>query len=104
MPKRVIEAALVVSRDRHNFICEGDIEAYSSLEETLAAICAEVATQDLGEDHIPLLNELVGIETQSRAILQSLMDDTSTRLDSLRQRSLANAAYLRSEQASVNPR
>ncbi len=102
MPNATIEAALAVSRDRHNAIREGDLEAYSSLEEKLAAICSEVASQDLDEADIPVLDELIGMETQSRAILQSLMDDTSCRLDSLRQSSNANGAYLRSERVSVN--
>ncbi|MGE0600195.1 MAG: hypothetical protein AB7J35_13685 [Dehalococcoidia bacterium] len=104
MTNPTLEAALAVSRDRHNAIREGDLEAYASLEESLASICSEVASQDLTESDIPVLDELIGIETQSRAILQGLMDDTSARLDSLRHGSAANGAYLRSERLTVNGR
>ncbi|MGE3076459.1 MAG: flagellar protein FliT [Dehalococcoidia bacterium] len=104
MSDALIEAALAISRDRHNAIRQGDLEAYASLEEQLATICSEVAAQELTEADIPVLDELIGIETQSRAILQDLMDETSGRLDSLRHGSTANGAYLRAERLSVNRR
>jgi hypothetical protein len=72
------------------------------MEDDLAEACKAVTSSALGEAEIPVLNELIGLESQSRTLLQSLMDETSARLESLQQHTHANRAYSRLETLSVN--
>jgi len=104
MSDGAIEAALAIARARHDAIARGDLEGYSSRGDELAAACAVLAGAPAGYltvAHIPALDELVALETQSRSILEGMMPEASSRLDSLRQSERANAAYLRNEQHSV---
>ena len=90
---RRLEIALEIARSRHSALREGDVEAYSALEDDLASACSSIETPALSEADIPVLDELIGIETQSRGLLQSLMDETSARMENLQQHSRANSAY-----------
>lgn len=99
-----ITAALELARDRHRAIGAGDIEAYAALDEGLAAACAALTAagvEGLTPGDTPAMDELIGLETQSRRLLEELMADASTRMAALRQNGRANGAYMRHEQASV---
>lgn len=100
-----IAAALELARERHNALAEGDLDHYSSLDDTLAQACAELVSDGTGaltETDIPSLDELIALETQSRMLLEEMMAEASARLGTLRDRGRTNNAYLRQERFSVN--
>ena len=100
----VLAAALDLARLRHLAIADGDSDRYGELESDFAACCAALTggNSALGIDDIPVLDELIALETQSRWLLENLMAETSTRMESLRASARANGAYARSERFSVN--
>jgi hypothetical protein len=97
-----IESALTLARRRPTALREGAGGADASREDDLAEACKAITASALSEADIPVLNELIGVESQSRTLLQSLMDETSARLESLQQHTHANRAYSRLETLSVN--
>ena len=105
MAREGLEAALAVARLRHAAIADGDNETYADHGEELAEACGRLVaggTASFGEEDVPMLDELIALETQSRMLLESLMAATSGRLESLRNSGRANGAYSRSERFSVN--
>lgn len=106
MAREAVEAALIIARARHEAIACGDVDAFAGFDAEFGAASARLTgggAANLAASDIPALDELIGLETQSRALLRALMDETSLRLDSLRQSGLASRAYLRHEQFFVNP-
>ncbi len=92
-----------MARERHLALGEGDTELYASQDAALAALCAEFSqVTPLGPSDRAALEELISLEMQSSALLDALLSETSVRMESLRETSRANAAYLRSERFSVN--
>lgn len=107
MANRSIAAALDIARARHDAIVGGDTDAFMADDERLRAAChallGEVA-EGLTALDIPQLDELIGLETQSRRILEQLMGEASQRMIELQRRGRANDAYTGHERISVNGR
>jgi hypothetical protein len=100
-----IAAALAIARRRHEAIAGGDFEMYAAEDAALGQACATVVTlgaQALGSEDIPQLDELIALETQSRRLLEAMMNEASTSLASLRKSRTANGAYAANERLSVN--
>jgi hypothetical protein len=100
-----VEEALAVARKRHAAIASGDVDLFMATDEELGQACKAVlgaGADALSAADIPQLDELIALETQSRRLLEQLMDEASARMGELRQNTRARDAYLRHEQFSVN--
>lgn len=100
-----IERALEVARRRHVLIAAGDSDAYAGLDGELNVACDALlgpGAAFLTDADLPLLDELIALETQSLRMVQAMLVETGARMESLGQSRRANGAYARSERFSVN--
>lgn len=105
MTNERIADALSIARERHQALVAGDADLYMSLDESLGLACRLLlgaGAEALTEHDVPQLDELIALETQSRRLLQALMDDASARMTELRRNGRANNAYAAHERFSVN--
>jgi hypothetical protein len=102
VPHIEIARALELARERHTAIAGGDFDAYMARDVALMDVCGRIdAGQVSGEDR-PLLDELIGLETQSARLLEDSLRETGSRLAVLRRSARANTAYARAEWSTVN--
>ena len=105
MPGPALAAALEIARGRHRAITAGDYEAYHADDQRLAETCALLAAHGAGafaSEDIPLLDELIGTETQSKRVLETMMAEARASLDGLNRSRHAQGAYGAQERLSVN--
>lgn len=105
MARAALEAALRTARARHSAISAGDYEAYDRDSELLAEACRGLVAggaETFEQGDIPALDELIGLETQSRRLLEAMMAETRTSLDGLNRSRHAAGAYGAQERLSVN--
>ena len=100
-----IAEALAIARARHEALLAGDPERYMADDEALGKACQDLlgaGAEALSALDIPQLDELIGLETQSRKLLEKMMDEASARMGELRRSGRANSAYRANERFSVN--